>query len=120
MQLPLTLRVRIPLRRLQFYVIKFVVDLRQVGCFSPGYNGFLHHDITETIVENGVRPHNPIKPPIFHYICTFAKCLLIISIFSSILFTNGLLVNSCDVLHTLSPSNFNLIKFRCCFKLGFF
>jgi hypothetical protein len=28
---------------IQHYVIKFVSDLRQVGCFLRGFSGFLHY-----------------------------------------------------------------------------
>ena len=47
---PLMLWVRIPL---QHYVIKFVSDLGQVGCFLHRYNW--------NIVESGVKHHKPWK-----------------------------------------------------------
>jgi hypothetical protein len=49
---PLTLWVRIQLRR---YEIKLVSDLRQVGCFSPG---FLQHS-NWNIVNIGIKRHKP-------------------------------------------------------------
>ena len=46
------------------HVIKFIIDLWQVGCFSPGTpisstNKTNRHDITEYIVKSGVKHHNP-------------------------------------------------------------
>ena len=38
------------------YVIKFVSDLRQVGCFLR-----VHHDITEIFFESGVKHHQTNK-----------------------------------------------------------
>ena len=55
---------------IQHYVIKFVSDLGQVCVFFPGtvISSNIktdHHDITENIVESGVKHYNQTKPILF-------------------------------------------------------